>query len=184
MQEGIFLYGLDVAGAAVIISDKFNQRTIMKNQVISFNYVLTAKEGKVIDASQQGKPLVFLSGLGQIIPGLENILTAMSVNEKKTVTVLAQEAYGVYDEGLVYKTQRSKLPTPDIKIGDMFEVGEGEKFLPVSVISINGDEITLDGNHPLANQDLTFAVEIVEKRPPTCEELTHGHVHGVGGCRH
>lgn len=156
----------------------------MSNQVISFDYVLTAKGGKVIDASAKGRPLIFITGMGQIIPGLETILLEMQPLQKKTVTIEAKEAYGVYDERLIYKVDRSKLPSPDIKIGDMFEVGEGDQFAAVTITAINGNEITLDGNHPLAGEDLTFAVEIVEKRPATAEELTHGHVHGAGGCHH
>ena len=156
----------------------------MSNQVISFDYVLTAKGGQVIDASAKGRPLIFITGLGQIIPGLETILLGMLPLEKRTVTIEAREAYGVYDQGLIYKVDRSKLPSPEIKVGDMFEVGQGDVFSPVSITAINGDEITLDGNHPLAGDELTFAVEIVEKRPATAEELTHGHVHGTGGCHH
>ena len=77
---------------------------------------------------------------------------------------------------------RSKLPAGEIKIGSMFEVGQDEHFSPVTVTAIKGDEITLDGNHPLAGEDLTFALEMVDKRPATPEELTHGHVHGAGHC--
>ena len=156
----------------------------MSNQVISFDYVLTAKGGKVIDASTKGKPLIFISGLGQIIPGLETILLEMEPAQKKSVTIEAKEAYGVHDERLIYKVDRSKLPNQEIKVGDMFEVGQGDQFAPVTITAINGDEITLDGNHPLAGEDLTFAVEIIDKRSATAEELTHGHVHGAGGCQH
>jgi len=156
----------------------------MSNQVISFDYVLTAKGGQVIDASAKGKPLIFISGLGQIIPGLETILLEMETTQKKTVTIEAKDAYGVHDDRLIYKVERSKLPNAEVKIGDMFEVGEGENFAPVTITAINGDEITLDGNHPLAGEDLTFAVEIVQKRPATADELAHGHVHGAGGCHH
>ena len=156
----------------------------MNNQVISFEYVLTAKGGKVIDASAKGKPLIFITGMGQIIPGLEAVLLQMGPGQKKTVTIEAKEAYGVHDERAIYKVDRSKLPSPEIKIGDIFEVGQGDNFSAVTITAINGDEITLDGNHPLAGEDLTFAVEIVEKRPATAEELTHGHAHGAGGCHH
>jgi len=156
----------------------------MSNQVISFDYVLTAKGGKVIDASAKGKPLIFITEMGQIIPGLETILLEMKTQEKRTVTIEAKDAYGIHDERLIYKVERSKLPAAEIKVGDMFEVGQGEQYAPVTITAINGDEITLDGNHPLAGEDLTFAVEIVDKRPATAEELTHGHVHGAGGCHH
>ena len=120
----------------------------MSNQVITFDYVLTAQDGKVIDASVKGKPLIFISGIGQIIRGLESVLLGMQPLEKKTVTVEACEAYGVRDERLIYKVDRSKLPTPEVKIGDMFEVGQGGHFAPVTITAINGDEITLDANHP------------------------------------
>ena len=156
----------------------------MSNQVITFDYVLTAKGGQVIDASQKGRPLIFISGLGQIIPGLENILLGMEPSQKKTVTIEARDAYGVHDDRLIYKVERSKLPKSDIKVGDMFEVGQEGHFSPVTITAINEDEITLDGNHPLAGEDLTFAVEIVDKRPATEEELAHGHMHGGAGCCH
>jgi len=156
----------------------------MSNQVISFDYVLTAKGGKVIDASTKGKPLIFISGMGQIIPGLEAILLGMEASQKKTVTIEAKDAYGIRDDRFIYKVERSKLPTPEIKVGDMFEVGQDGHFSPVTITAINGDEITLDGNHPLAGEDLTFAVEIVDKRQATDEELAHGHIHGGAGCRH
>ncbi|MDE2028281.1 MAG: peptidylprolyl isomerase [Candidatus Omnitrophica bacterium] len=156
----------------------------MQNEVISFDYVLTAKSGQVIDASAKGRPLIFISGLGQIIPGLELILQQMQPSEKKTVTIAAKEAYGLRDESLVHKVDRSRLPNQEIKVGDMFEVGQGQDFTPVTITAINGDEITLDGNHPLAGEDLTFAVEVVSKRLATPEELAHGHVHGAGGCHH
>ena len=156
----------------------------MSHQVISFDYVLTAKDGHVLDASAKGKPLIFITGLGQIIPGLEVILSQMQPLEKKTVTIEAREAYGIHDERLIYKVDRSKLPAREIKVGDMFEVGQGDHFHPVTITAINDEGVTLDGNHPLAGEDLTFAVEVVEKRPATAEEMTHGHVHGTGGCQH
>lgn len=156
----------------------------MVKQVISFHYTLTDKDGKTIDASQEGHPLIFMTGVGQIIPGLEGELVAMEKADKKTVTIQPKEAYGEYNSQLIYKVERSKLPKPDVKVGDMFEVGEGENFFPVSVVTIEGDQITLDGNHPLAGQALTFAVEIADKRIATPEEVVHGHVHGAGGCHH
>lgn len=153
-------------------------------QVISFHYVLTDKDGKQLDASQPGHPLVFLCGGGQIIPGLENVLSAMNVGGKKTVIVPAKEAYGEYESKLVYKVKKSQLPKADVQIGDMFEAGAGEQYAPVSVVKVEGEDITLDGNHPLAGQDLTFSVEIAAKRPATADEITHGHPHGAGGCGH
>ena len=156
----------------------------MAPQVISFKYTLTDKSGKVLDQSQEGHPLVFISGSGQIIPGLEHTLVAMDSGSRKTITVPAQDAYGLRNSQLVYKVSRKELPLADIKIGDLFEVGQGEHVRPVSIVAIDEDQVTLDGNHPLAGQDLTFAVEIVSKRSATPEEISHGHAHGTGGCHH
>ncbi len=152
--------------------------------MISFNYKLTDKDQKILDASTEGHPLIFMTESGQIIPGLESVLMQMVSKEKKTVTILAKEGYGIYNQTLVYKVSRSKLPTTKINIGDVFEAGNGQSSSPVSVIHIENDEITLDGNHPLAGQDLTFEVEIIEKRRATVDEVAHGHVHGTGGCHH
>jgi FKBP-type peptidyl-prolyl cis-trans isomerase SlyD len=156
----------------------------MSSQVISFHYKLTDKSGKQIDASEEGHPLIFLTGVGQIIPGLESQIIDMDVKQKKTVTVPAKDAYGEYNDKLIYKVKKAQLPKPDLMVGDMFEVGGGEEYMPVSVTAIDGDDVTLNGNHPLAGQDLTFAVEMVEKRPATADEMTHGHPHGAGGCHH
>ncbi len=156
----------------------------MPAQVISFNYILTDKDGKVLDQSELGRPLIFMSGSGQIIPGLESILLGLETGGKTTVTVPAKDAYGVYNSQLIHKVSRKELPSQDIKVGDMFEVGQGEQFFPVSITAINDDQVTLDGNHPLAGQDLTFAVDVVSKRPATTDEISHGHAHGAGGCHH
>ncbi|MEI7998989.1 MAG: peptidylprolyl isomerase [Candidatus Omnitrophota bacterium] len=153
-------------------------------EVISFSYTLTDKESKVLDASQPEHPLIFMTESSQIIPGLEAVLIQMNLNEKNKVTIAAKDAYGAYNQTLVYKVPRSKLPTTEIKVGDVFEAGNDKQRFPVSVISLEKDDVTLDGNHPLAGQDLTFEVEILQKRLATVEEVAHGHAHGNGGCHH
>jgi FKBP-type peptidyl-prolyl cis-trans isomerase SlyD len=156
----------------------------MGQEVITFHYLLTDQAGKKLDQSEPQTPLIFMTGSGQIIPGLEKVLIGMKVNEKKTIHVAAKEAYGEHNSKLIYQVKRAQLPKQDINEGDMFEVGQGEEYFPVTVTRIAGDDVTLDGNHPLAGQDLTFAVEITGKRAATAEEITHGHVHGTGGCHH
>ncbi len=156
----------------------------MSKEIISFHYTLTDKDQKVLDSSSEGHPLIFMTESGQIIVGLESVLIQMKPSDKKTVTVPAKEAYGVYNQSLVYKVSRSKLPVDEPKVGDVFEAGNGQNKFPVTVVSVDKDEVVLDGNHPLAGQDLTFAVEIVERRMATVEEVAHGHAHGAGGCNH
>jgi FKBP-type peptidyl-prolyl cis-trans isomerase SlyD len=104
----------------------------MSQQVISFNYVLTDKSGKQIDASQPGHPLIFITGAGQIIPGLENLLVAMNKGDKKTVTVPAKEAYGEHNAQMIHTVKKSQLPKQDVQVGDMFEAGSGDQYFPVS----------------------------------------------------
>ena len=156
----------------------------MTHHVISFHYTLTDSNGKQLDSSRSVQPLTFLSGVGQIIPGLEKILVAMKSNERKTVIVPSIEAYGVFDQSRVYKTSRSQLPAKDVKLGDVFATGEGATYQEVMVVDVAGDEVTLDGNHPLAGKDLTFDVQITSTRVALPEEVSHGHVHGEGGHHH
>ena len=156
----------------------------MQKHVITFHYTLTDKNGTQIDSSQGQNPLIFLEGSGQIIAGLESQIVNLKKGDKKCIHVGHQDAYGSYDQNLVFTVERNKFPSQEIKVGDMFEVGSQEQYSPVRVVEIAGDDIVLDGNHPLAGQDLTFAVELVQKRDATQEEITHGHVHGSGCCNH
>ena len=153
-------------------------------KVITFHYTLADKDGKVIDSSQGQNPLIFLEGSGQIIPGLETVVIQMNKGEKKDIKVPYKDAYGPYDQTLVYQIPREKFPNPNIKVGDMFQVGSEDQYRVMTVLEINDKEISLDGNHPLAGQDLNFSIEITDKRDATPEEVSHGHIHGPDGHHH
>ncbi len=158
---------------------------IAENSVVSIHYTLTNSTGEVLDSSEGQEPLAYLQGASNIIPGLEAALTGKTVGEKLTVTVQPDEAYGPMRDELVQKVGHENFQGVD-------EIHEGMQFMaqapwgeqPVTVIKVEEDGITLDGNHPLAGQTLTFAVEIVEVRSASEEELSHGHVHGAGGHHH
>ncbi|HUI07094.1 MAG TPA: peptidylprolyl isomerase [Verrucomicrobiae bacterium] len=156
----------------------------MANKVISFHYTLTDSTGKTLDSSADGEPLTFLEGVGQIIPGLETHLRAMKVGDKKNVTVPAKSAYGEKDPANVVEVGLDKMPTRGIKVGDRFRAGDGPNAPIVTATKVTDTHVTLDGNHPLAGMDLTFAVEVTAIRDATEEELDHGHVHGPGGHGH
>lgn len=156
----------------------------VSKEIVTFHYKLTDKNQKLLDMSQEGHPLIFMTESGQIIPGLEAFLLQINQNEKKTITVPAKEAYGAYNQQLVYKVHPSKLPNQEPKVGDVFEAGNGQNSFPVSVISVEKEEVVLDGNHPLAGQDLTFEVEVIQRRIATVDEVAHGHAHGTDGCHH
>jgi FKBP-type peptidyl-prolyl cis-trans isomerase SlyD len=160
------------------------EKKIMKQQIISFHYTLKDKGGQVLDNSSSGEPLSFLEGASQIIPGLEAELKKINVGDKKQVTVPAAQAYGSRDEKLIFKVERKKLPVEKLNVGDRFR-GGSEAHAPVfTVTALSDAEATLDGNHPLAGEDLFFDVEIKQKRDATDEELNHGHSHGDCGCGH
>ncbi len=153
----------------------------MNQRVISFHYKLTDDTGALLDASEADEPLAFLEGGENIIPGLEAVLITLKKGDKKKVSVPSADAYGERNEELIVQVPRDELPTKKIEVGDIFSGGDEEQTLPFTVIEVTDTEVTLDGNHPLAGQDLTFDVEIVDIREATAEELMHGHAHGLGG---
>lgn len=155
----------------------------MKQRVISFHYHLTNTAGEKIDSSEMDHPLAYLEGVGQIIPGLERELAKLKVGDKKSIQVLAADAYGKMDKKRIIQVPADKFPK-NVKIGDQFHSKDDPHGMPLTVTHIADGKITLDGNHPLAGMDLKFDVEMVEIREATKEELAHGHVHGPGGHHH
>ena len=150
----------------------------MSHQVIAFHYKLTDVAGKTLDQLESGDPLAFMTGVGQIIPGLESVLVTMKTGDKKRVEVEAKDAYGERDISRIMNVQRSQLPEGDVKVGDMFHGPNGE-VVTVTAVSLEG--VTLDANHPLAGQKLIFDVEIATVRAATKDEVAHGHAHGADG---
>jgi FKBP-type peptidyl-prolyl cis-trans isomerase SlyD len=151
---------------------------------VSIHYTLTNSAGEQLDSSIGSEPLVYLHGLGSIIPGLEQALTGKKTGDKLNVKVAAADGYGEYYAERVQIIPRSMFEGIDtIELGMMFEADVSDGPGIVTVTKIEGDDITIDGNHPLAGEDLVFDVEIIEVRPATADELAHGHVHGEG-CHH
>ncbi len=159
---------------------------IANDHVVKFSYTLTNGEGQVLDQSDAAHPLAYLHGAGNIIPGLENALTGKSAGEKLVVNVPAAEGYGEYVAEMVQEVPREMFQGVDnIEPGMQFQAQTQDGSVQFVVVkSVEDDVVIIDGNHPLAGQDLTFDVEIVEVRAATQEELDHGHVHGEGGHHH
>ena len=154
-----------------------------KPRVISFNYVLKDSEGNLLDQSGN-EPLMFLEGVGMILPKLEEQILQMLIGSKKTVKLSAEDAYGNVDPDMFFQVPKQELAHLPLEIGAMLQMNAGEQVQVVRVAEVGDDQVTLDGNHPLAGQDLEFAVELVDTRPATAEELQHGHPHGPGGHHH
>lgn len=162
--------------------------------VISFHYTLKDSEGEQIDSSHGHSPMTYLEGAGQIIPGLENELKSLKKGDKKSVVVKAVEAYGEFDDRLVFEIPRTQFPPSEkVSVGDKFRAGanpdaaagDDEETSPVfTVTHVNDTHVGVDGNHPLAGEDLYFEVEVTDSRPASAEELQHGHAHGPEGHHH
>ena len=154
-------------------------------RVIGFHYTLTDKTGTVLDSSIGDEPLYFLENCQQIIPGLEKVIAIMNVGDKNKIEVKAPEAYGDVNPELLVKVKKTQFP-PDAKltVGDQFQVNNDANSPVFTIMSIESDEVTVDGNHPMAGKDLFFDVEIVGMREATKEEETHGHAHGAHGQGH
>ena len=158
---------------------------IAEKSVVSIHYTLTNAEGTVLDSSNGQEPLAYLHGASNIIPGLENALVGKTVGDSLQVTVEPEEGYGPVRDELVQDVERSAFAGIDnIETGMQFMAQTPWGEQPVTVVKVEGDSITLDGNHPLAGQTLTFDVEVVEIREATDEEVEHNHAHGAGGHHH
>lgn len=155
---------------------------ITDDTVAMFHYRLTDDNDQLLDESDNGQPLAYLHGKGNIIPGLEQALDGKAAGDKFTVTLEPQEAYGDYDDDLIHVVDRSQFTGVDeLEVGMQFQARfpDGDRIATVS--EIEGDEVTIDGNHALAGETLNFEIEVAEVRQATAEELQHGHPHGPGG---
>jgi FKBP-type peptidyl-prolyl cis-trans isomerase SlyD len=156
---------------------------IAKDRVVTLHYELTDPEGQVLDTSKGREPLTYLHGHGNLIPGLESRIAGWEAPREEDVKVPAAEAYGEHDSSKTMPAQRSQFPA-DAKLepGVQFQANGPQGPMVVRIVEVDGDDITLDANHPLAGVDLKFAIELVDVRAATAEEISHGHVHGPGGC--
>lgn len=158
---------------------------IEKNKVVSIDYKLTDSAGKMIDSSEAHGPLLYIQGMGNLIPGLEKELEGKKKGDQIKVKIDAKDGYGERNESLCQSVPRAQFEsTEELEIGMQFEVETEEGELVVSVTKIEGATVTVDGNHPLAGVELHFDVTIKEVRNASAEELQHGHVHGEGGHHH
>ncbi|SDS73213.1 FKBP-type peptidyl prolyl cis-trans isomerase /Apo-metallochaperone SlyD [Halopseudomonas litoralis] len=159
---------------------------IAANKAVSIEYTLTNDAGEVLDTSAGGEPLVYLHGAGNIIPGLEQALVGKQVGDELKVTVEPENAYGEFSAELVAVLGRNMFEGVDeLEEGMQFHASAPDGGMQiVTITALDGDEVTVDGNHPLAGQRLTFEVKVADVRDATEDELSHGHIHGEGGVHH
>lgn len=158
---------------------------ISSGKVVLFDYTLTDDDEIIIDTSESRGPLGYIHGSGQIIPGLEKALEGRAVGDQFKVDVAPEEAYGLQDPNKIIVIPRSRIDgVGDLKVGMQLQGNGPSGPQIVTITKIEGDEITLDANHPLAGENLHFDITIREVRDATSEEMSHGHVHGPGGHHH
>ncbi len=150
-------------------------------RVLAFNYVLKGADDQVLDASEKNQPLPFLEGAGQIIPALEEQIKDMKEGEKKVVKLAAKDAYGIPDAKMSMDVPKEEVAHLNVEVGSFLQLQLSEEMKVVRVAKITDTHVTLDGNHPLAGQDLEFSIEMALVREATADEVLHGHPHGLHG---
>jgi peptidylprolyl isomerase len=130
---------------------------------VSIHYTGTLQDGTTFDSSEGREPLAFEVGSGQIIPGLDQALPGMEVGEKKQVEVAAENAYGDVNPEMRQAVPREGIPADiPLDIGTQLQMQTPDgQALPVTVVEVDEEKVTLDANHPLAGKDLTFDIELV-----------------------
>ena len=158
---------------------------IAKETVVTMHYTLKNNEGVVMDSSQGREPLIYLHGVGALIPGLELELTDKIQGDKISTVVTPEHAYGERRDDLIREVSKDGFQgEEELEVGMQVQL-DTDRGQTIAVVSkIEGDTVILDLNHPLAGVTLHFDVEITDVRAASKEEIAHGHVHGHGGHHH
>ena len=158
---------------------------IEDKKIVAINYTLTTDDGEVLDQSNDGS-FAYLHGADNIIQGLETALTGKTVGDTLNVKVQPAEGYGERNDEMVQVVGKEMFESDaELEVGTQFHA-EGPDGTPImiTIAAIEGDDITIDGNHPLAGVNLNFDVSIVDIRDASEEEIAHGHVHAPDGHHH
>lgn len=156
---------------------------ITKGRVAVISYTLKGDDGGILDASQNGD-FAYLHGADNIIPGLEDALEGKQAGDDLQVSVEPAQAYGAVDPDRIQKVPRDMFEADaEIEAGVEFHAQSPEgQMMIITVTEVDGDGITIDGNHAFAGLNLHFDVNVIEVRDATAEEVEHGHVHSAEGC--
>lgn len=158
---------------------------ISESCVATLHYALTDSAGELIESSFESEPFAYLHGANNIIPGLEQALEGKQADDEFTVDVPARDAYGEYDPQRTQTVELNMFDGMDVSPGMQFHAQTPNGMEVVTVKSVDGDAVVIDGNHPMAGMDLTFSVKVLSVREATSEETAHGHVHAGGeSCGH
>lgn len=149
---------------------------ITKDMVVGINYVLTDKDGNELDRSHE-KPLEYLHGHHNLIPGMEKALEGHKVGDKFEVTIPAKEAYGEVNPELIFPVERKLMGEGEPQVGMMARLMTDEGPMIARIVAVSDTEVTFDANHELAGQELHFAIEVASERPGSEAEINAGSLH-------
>ena len=136
---------------------------IESGKTVKVHYKGTLNDGAVFDSSEGREPLEFQVGSGQVIPGFDSAVKEMETGSTKTITIPCAEAYGDINTELIAKVPKAQFPDNiEPEVGQMLELQSPQGNLPVRIMEVDEEGVLLDGNHPLAGQDLTFELTLVE----------------------
>ena len=137
---------------------------VKENNTVKVNYTGKLADGQIFDSSEGKEPLEITLGQGQLIPGFEKGLIDMKLNEKKTITIAKDEAYGDVNDALIQEVNKEQLPqdmAPEVGMGLVSKTPDGQE-INLLVVEVKDTTIVVDGNHPLAGKDLVFDLEVLE----------------------
>lgn len=137
---------------------------VKTGDTVHIHYTGTLNDGTTFDSSEGREPLTFEVGSGQIIPGLDSAIPGMTVGDKKTVNVACDDAYGQMNPAMRQDVPRADIPAEiPLEVGSRLQMQTQDgQVIPVTVASVEEETVTLDANHPLAGEDLTFNIELVK----------------------
>lgn len=158
--------------------------SITKNSVVTMHYKMFDAEGKLLDQTEE--PIAYLhGGYDNVLPLVEEALHGKNVGDTAEVLMQAEDAFGEYEPELVRVEDKDVFPQ-EVEVGMVFEADDPETgdIMLFRVTEIEGNKVTVDGNHPFAGMAIRFVAQVQDIRPATQEELDHGHVHGEHGHHH
>jgi FKBP-type peptidyl-prolyl cis-trans isomerase SlyD len=155
--------------------------TVANDTVVSIHYTLRDNQGNVLDSSSGGDPLQYIHGRGNLIIGMEEGLEGKSTGDQLDLNIAPEKGYGERNDKLIQKVPKTAFGTQKVDKGMQFNTEKGQV---VTITEVGTEDVTVDGNHPLAGVPLNFEVEVVNIRAASKDEIEHGHVHGPGGHAH
>ncbi|MFZ6676098.1 FKBP-type peptidyl-prolyl cis-trans isomerase [Undibacterium sp. Xuan67W] len=156
---------------------------IDKDTAVTLRFTVAESTGKVIENGKT--PIAYLhGGYDNLLPKIEETLQGQEIGFKATLDLPPEDAFGLRDESLLRTISKADFP-PGVKVGASLQgVNDAGQEQIYTVLKIKGDQVMLDGNHPLAGKSLRVGLQVLGARPATMEEISHGHVHGDHGHQH